>query len=60
MRPSPEQLLREVAGLAYHLHWQLDTVLDLEHGDRRRFLAESELLAAGGAGAALPEPVEEW
>jgi Family of unknown function (DUF6760) len=45
-RPSPEQLLAEAARLAYHLHWPLDTILDLEHPDRRRFLAEAEALAA--------------
>jgi hypothetical protein len=45
-QPSPEQLLRETAHLAYHLHWSLDTILDLEHSDRRRFLAEVDALAA--------------
>jgi hypothetical protein len=44
-RPSPEQLLDETARLAFHLHWPLDTILDLEHGDRRRFLTEAERLA---------------
>jgi hypothetical protein len=44
-RPSPEHLLAEAARLAYHLHWQLDTILDLEHADRRRFLAEADALA---------------
>ena len=47
-RPSPEQLLGETARLAYHLHWSLDTILDLEHADRRRFLAEVDALAEGG------------
>jgi hypothetical protein len=45
-RPSPEQLLDETARLAYHLHWPLDTILDLEHHDRRTFLDEAERLAA--------------
>jgi hypothetical protein len=45
-RPSPEELLGETARLAYHLHWPLETILDLEHADRRRFLAEAEGLAA--------------
>ena len=45
-RPSPEQLLSETARLAYRLHWPLETILDLEHADRRRFLAEVEVLAA--------------
>jgi hypothetical protein len=26
--------------LAYHLHWSLDRLLDLEHGDRIRLLEE--------------------
>jgi hypothetical protein len=45
-RPSPELLLTETARLAYHLHWPLDTILDLEHRDRRHFLTEAERLAA--------------
>ena len=45
MRPSPEALLGETARLAYHLHWPLDTILDLEHADRRRFLREADALA---------------
>jgi hypothetical protein len=44
-RPSPEALLGEAARLAFHVHWPLDTILDLEHGDRRRFLAEADALA---------------
>lgn len=44
-RPSREDLLAETARLAYHLHWPLDTILDLEHPDRRRFLAEAQALA---------------
>ena len=45
-RPSPEQMLRETARLAYHVHWPLDAIIDLEHRDRRRFLTEAERLAA--------------
>jgi hypothetical protein len=44
-RPSSERLLAEAAKLAYHFHWPLDTILDLEHADRRRFLAEADALA---------------
>jgi hypothetical protein len=44
MRPSPERLLAEAARLAYHFHWPLDSILDLEHADRTRFLAEAEAL----------------
>ena len=38
MRPSPEDLLTETARLAYHLHWPLDDLLDLEHMDRVRMV----------------------
>ena len=72
-RPSPHQLLTETARLAFHFHWPLDTLLDLEHRDRRLFLAQAEGLAASvsaGPGAevaaaevappvAEPEPVAE-
>jgi hypothetical protein len=44
-RPSGERLLAETARLAYHLHWPLDSILDLEHHDRRRFLAEVDVIA---------------
>jgi hypothetical protein len=37
--------MAETARLAYHLHWPLDTILDLEHRDRRQFLAEADALA---------------
>jgi hypothetical protein len=46
-RPSPEHLLGEAARLAYHFHWQLDTILELEHADRRAFLAQADALAEG-------------
>jgi hypothetical protein len=49
MRPSPDDAMSETARLAYHLHWPLDTILDLEHADRRRFLAEAEALAPRGS-----------
>jgi hypothetical protein len=45
--PSRDQLLSETARLAYHFHWPLDTILDLEHADRHRFLAEAESLSVG-------------
>jgi hypothetical protein len=44
-RASPQALLGETARLAYRLHWPLDTILDLEHADRRRFLTEADALA---------------
>ena len=44
-RPSPDEILGETARLAYHLKWPLDTILDLEHPDRRLFLDEADELA---------------
>jgi hypothetical protein len=37
-RYPDEELWREVTYLAYHLHWHLDALLDLEHADRARLL----------------------
>ena len=58
--PSPDELLLETARLAYHFHWPLDTILDLEHSDRRLFLAEASALAEGNvhttAGSGEPGP----
>jgi hypothetical protein len=34
----------EIAYLAHHLHWRLDDILDLEHHDRRTFVAEAAAL----------------
>ena len=33
-----EALWQEVVYLAYHLHWGLDDLLDLEHHDRSRLV----------------------
>lgn len=43
-RPSPPELFTEMAELAHHFAWPLETLLDLEHADRRRFLSEAEAL----------------
>ena len=34
------ELWSEIAYLAYHLHWDLDILLDLEHSDRGRLLQD--------------------
>jgi hypothetical protein len=44
--PSPQELLAETARLAHHFHWPLDTILDLEHRDRRLFLTEAQALSS--------------
>lgn len=33
-------LYREVAFVAYHFHWPPEAVMNLEHGDRRRWVEE--------------------
>ncbi len=39
MKLYPESALwNEIVFLAYHLHWDLDRLLDLEHTDRSRLV----------------------
>jgi hypothetical protein len=48
---AADRLYEEVAYVAYYLHWSLDSILDLEHPLRRRFVEEvgriNEQLGAG-------------
>jgi len=48
--PSARDLLAETAQLAHHFHWPLDTILDLEHRDRKLFLGEAEALMLRSSG----------
>jgi hypothetical protein len=38
MQYPAEALWQEIVYLAYHLHWPLDDLLDLEHADRARLV----------------------
>lgn len=40
MTYGAERVLEEVSYVAYHFHWPLAEILDLEHPDRLRFVAE--------------------
>ena len=40
MTYAADRLFEEVAYVAYYLHWGLDSILDLEHPVRRRFIEE--------------------
>lgn len=40
MTYAAERLYEEVAYVAYHFHWSLDEILDLEHADRQRYVSE--------------------
>ncbi|HXN01562.1 MAG TPA: DUF6760 family protein [Candidatus Dormibacteraeota bacterium] len=37
---ATDRLFEEVTYVAYHLHWPLDHILDLEHPIRQRFVQE--------------------
>jgi hypothetical protein len=37
---ATDRLHEEIAYVAYHFHWDLDDILDLEHRDRQRYVAE--------------------
>ena len=40
MTYATDRLVEEGAYLAYHFHWPMDTILDLEHPLRQRFVDE--------------------
>ena len=40
MTYAARRLHEEVAYVAYHFHWRLDDILDLEHPLRRRYVEE--------------------
>lgn len=48
-RPSPQELLSEAAELAFHVHWSLDAIVDLEHADRHALLADARRFGAASA-----------
>jgi hypothetical protein len=53
MTYAADRLLEEVAYVAYHLHWPLSELLDLEHPLRQRFVEEvarlNDRALAGGS-----------
>lgn len=52
MTCAADRLHEEIAYVAYHFHWRLDDLLDLEHPDRRRYVEEISRINAriGGEG----------
>ncbi len=40
MTYAPDRIYEEVAYVAYHFHWSLDDILDLEHPQRLRYVRE--------------------
>ena len=49
MTYAADKLYREVAYVAYHFHWSLDDLLDLEHPLRHRFVKEISRIAQAEA-----------
>lgn len=47
---SADRLYAEVSFIAYHFHWPLDEILDLEHPLRQRFVREIADLNDGALG----------
>ena len=50
MTYAADRLYEEVAYVAYYLHWSLDEILDLEHAERQRFVAEIDRLSGHAHG----------
>jgi hypothetical protein len=53
---APDRLYSEVAYVAYHFHWSLDSILDMEHADRARYVEEigrinTRISAGSGSGS---------
>jgi hypothetical protein len=46
-----DRLYDEVGYLAYHFHWPPDVILDMEHPERLRYVAQAARLAPAGGGA---------
>ena len=40
MTYGADRIYREVSYVAYHFHWPLDDLLDLEHRERLRYVDE--------------------
>jgi hypothetical protein len=37
---ATDRLFEEVAYVAYHFHWSMEEILNLEHADRQRYVSE--------------------
>ncbi|MET8286490.1 DUF6760 family protein [Streptomyces sp. NPDC048448] len=50
MTYATDRIHEEIAYIAYHFHWSLETILDLEHRDRRRYTEQIAALVHRGTG----------
>ncbi|WP_432000549.1 DUF6760 family protein [Streptomyces sioyaensis] len=39
-----DDLYAEVAYIAHHFHWPLSEILELEHGERRRYIRQIRII----------------
>ncbi|WP_196942965.1 DUF6760 family protein [Streptomyces sclerotialus] len=44
MTYATDRMHEEIAYIAYHFHWSLEEILDLEHRDRRRYVEQIAML----------------
>ncbi|WP_329455854.1 DUF6760 family protein [Streptomyces sp. NBC_01497] len=49
MTYATDRVHEEIAYIAYHFHWSLEDILDLEHRDRRRYAQEIASLVSRAA-----------
>jgi hypothetical protein len=55
-----QRLLEEVSYVAYHFHWPLGEILDLEHPLRRAFVGQIEEMNARLAADTGDAPARGW
>jgi hypothetical protein len=60
-----DSLYEEVAFIAFHFHWPLEEILNLEHGDRQRFMDEisainRQMNESSGPQPSQGVPLEVW
>lgn len=59
-----DKLYEEVAFIAYHFHWTFEDILNLEHGDRQRFIDEISVINRKmNESASAPTqgiPLQDW
>ncbi|WP_164555689.1 MULTISPECIES: DUF6760 family protein [unclassified Streptomyces] len=49
MTYATDRLYEEIAYVAYHFHWSLESILDLEHRDRHLYTEQIASLVTRGA-----------
>jgi hypothetical protein len=55
-----QDLLEEVSYVAYHFHWPLQEILDLEHPLRRAFVGQIDEINVRLAAHTGDKPTTEW